>query len=118
MTHEFAQDIKSDLYKHIPEKMWKGKPIASSYREVQSMFAQELRNLTRAKLKGDVEALSAFDDYGNLKALMEFGKKAMTGSKFKGGAGSWLNAAKEKLLVPIETIGGQILKKGGRMLRK
>lgn len=118
MSHSFAQDIKSDLYKFIPDKVWKGKPIASSLRDVQAMFAQELRNRTRAALKDSPEALKAFDDYGNLKALMEFGKSAMTGSKRKGGFGGFVNSLYENATVPIKTISGQILKRTGELLKK
>jgi len=42
---------------------------------------------------------------------MEFGKKAMTGGKKKGGGGSFWSSVYENATIPAKTVGGQILKK-------
>jgi hypothetical protein len=117
ISHEFAQDVKSEMYKMMPDKLWKGKPIGSAFKEAQAAFASELRNASRRALKGSDDVLSAFDKYGNLKALMEFGQAAMTGAKKKGGFGSLLTSIYENATVPIKTIGGQVLKKAGTALK-
>jgi signal recognition particle subunit SEC65 len=118
MSHQFAQDIKSDLYKFIPDKVWKGKPVASALRDVQAMFAQELRLRTRRALKNNKEALKAFDEYGNLKGLMEFGQTAMSGGKKKGGFGGFVTSLYENATIPIKTTGGLLIKGAGNLLKK
>jgi hypothetical protein len=117
ISHEFAQDVKSEMYKMMPDKLWKGKPIGSAFKEAQAAFASELRNASRQALKGSDDVLSAFDKYGNLKALMEFGQAAMTGAKKKGGFGSLLTSIYENATVPIKTVSGQVLKKAGTALK-
>ena len=118
MSHQMAQDIKSDLYKFIPEKWYNGKPVASISTEIKGRFASELRKRTRQALKDNTEALQAFDDYGNLKALSEFGINAISGSKKKGGFGSFVSSLYENATVPAKTVGGQVLKKTGEALQK
>lgn len=108
------QDFKSGWAQDVPDKAYRGKPIAGAFRDVKNQVAA----LARQKIYEAVgpEAKQAYIDYGNLKSIEEWGQKAMTGGKFKGGAGSFLSALKDMVLVPIATIGGQTVYRAGEGL--
>jgi hypothetical protein len=115
--YEKAQAIKSGLGQFIPDKAYKGKPIASAFREVQKMFADDIRKSTYKVLK-DVDIKTDYLDYGNLKGLAEWGKTAMTGGKAKGGFGSFVSNLYDKAIIPTFTTGGKLLHKVGSSLKK
>ena len=117
MTYETAQSIKSSLDKYIPEKAFKGKPIGSAFKDIQKMFADDVRTNTYNQLK-DINIRNDYLDYGNLKNLQEWGQIAMTGARKKGGFGSFISSLYENLTIPAKTIGGQILRTGGKILTK
>lgn len=106
------QDFKSGWAQDVPDKAYRGKPIAGAFRDVKN----EVADLAREKLYEALgpEVKQAYIDYGNLKSLEEWGQKAMTGGKFKGGTGGFLSAAKDMVLTPIATIGGQTVYKVGQ----
>lgn len=112
-----AQSIKKGLAKFIPEKVYNGKPIASQFREVQSMLADDIRKSTYNILK-EVDIKTDYLDYGNLEGLIEFGKKAMTGAKAKGGFGGFVSNLYEKATIPVFTSVGYGLKKAGSAMSK
>lgn len=114
ISFEQLQKYKEGWAKFIPEKAYKGKPIASSFREIQNIAAQIARNKIYKEL-GD-EAKVAYLDYGNLKNLQELGVKALTGSKLKGGAGGFINGIKDATLTPIATTSGLTLYRIGNGL--
>ena len=114
ISFEQLQKYKEGWAKFIPEKAYKGKPIASSFREIQNIAAQIARNKIYKEL-GD-EAKVAYLDYGNLKNLQELGVKALTGSKLKGGAGGFINGIKDATLTPIATTAGLTLYRIGNGL--
>lgn len=126
--HAYAQKVKSELYRRLPQKIWKGNDIGAASAELRKMLSQELRIRTRqaiesikSSLIGEAAkraTLQAFDDYSRLKQLVEFGIKDMTGGGKKGGFGGFVTSLKENMLVPTQTIGGQLLNKGGQKLRE
>ncbi len=105
------QKFKEGWAKFVPEKAYKGKPIAGAFNDVKDVLAGKARNLIYDKLGPEVK--QAYFDYGNLKGLQELGQKAMTGSGLKGGFGSFWNTVKDMALVPTGTVGGQVLYKVG-----
>jgi len=115
--YEKAQSIKSGLADFIPDKAYKGEPIAAAFRQVQKMFADDIRSSTYKVLK-DVDIKTDYLDYGNLKGLAEFGKNAMTGGKAKGGFGGFVTNLYEKSTIPVFTSAGYILKKAGSAMSK
>jgi len=111
-----AQKIKSELDKFIPDKAFNGKPIAGSFKEVQKMLADDIRQSTYKVLKDD-NIRADFLDYGNLKGLQEWGQKAMTGAKAKAGFGSFVSNMFDKATIPALTTTGKVLLKSGKLLK-
>ena len=112
ITPEQLQQFKEGWATFVPEKAYKGKPIAGAFNDVKNIVSGVARN-TIYNIVGP-EAKQAYFDYGNLKGLQELGQKAMTGAGMKGGAGSWINTVKEMAVVPIGTVGGQTIYKVGQ----
>ncbi len=114
VSYSRLQGIKSDWAKFVPEKAYKGKPIAGAYNEVKNMAAEEARHKIYSVLGDEVK--QAYLDYGNLKGLMQWGQKAMTEGAFKGGFGSFMSAFYDITMTPIKTIGGKVIYKTGKGL--
>ncbi len=95
-----------------PAQSYQGKDIAGAFTDVKNTVSDLARKEIYKALGADGK--QAYIDYGNLKSLAEWGQTAMTGSKFKGGTGSWLTAAKDAVLTPVATIGGHVLYKVGQ----
>lgn len=115
VTLEKLQAFKQGWAKFLPDKVYKGKPVANAFKDIQNIAA----GLARKKIYdalGTTEARVAYFDYGNLKNLQELGQKAMTGSKLKGGAGSFISGLYDKVVTPIATTGGLTLYKVGEGL--
>lgn len=108
ITLEDLQNFKAGWAKFVPEKAYRGENIAGSFNEVKNNLASMARTKILSSIN-DPSVKRAYIDYGNLAGLSEWGKKAMTGAKFKGGTGGWLSAAKEALLTPIATTGGLVI---------
>jgi hypothetical protein len=105
------QTFKEGWAKLLPQKVYKGKDIAGAFNQVKNLAAQTSRSVLYNIL--GPEAKQAYFDYGNLIGLQELGQKAMTGSKLKGGAGTFVSAIKDMAVVPVGTIGGQAIYKIG-----
>jgi len=103
------QGFKEGWASHVPEKYYNGKDITQTYNNVRAELADIARNKIYSALGPDVK--QAYFDYGNLKAIQELGKKAMTGGKLKGGFGSFWSGVRDMALTPVATLGGQILYK-------
>ena len=114
VSYPRLQGIKEDWARFIPEKAYKGKPIAGAYNEVKNMAAEEARHKIYSVLGNEVK--QAYIDYGNLKGLMAWGQKAMTEGAFKGGFGSFMSAFYDTAMTPIKTIGGKVIYKTGKGL--
>jgi hypothetical protein len=112
---EQLQKYKEGWAKFLPDKVYKGKPIAGSFREIQNIAATNARNIIYKELK-NIEGKVAYLDYGNLTNLQKLGQKAMTGSKLKGGAGSFVSGIYNMVVTPIATTGGLTLYRTGQGL--
>lgn len=108
------QKFKEGWAKFVPQKAYKGEDIAGAFNDVKNSAAE----LARQKIHSNIPlaAREAYFDYGNLKNLQQFGQKAMTGAKFKGGFGSFVSGLADMLVVPAKTAGGQVLSKAGKKL--
>lgn len=111
ITLKDLQKFKEGWAKFIPEKAYKGKPIAGAANDVKDILADISRE-TIYKALGP-EAKQAYFDYGNLKGIQELGQKAMTGDKTKTLDSLW-NAVKNIAVIPVGTIGGQVIYKAGQ----
>lgn len=110
-----AQKIKSDMAKFIPDKVYQGKPIASAFKDIQSMLANDIRQTTYNALK-DQNIKIDYLDWGNLQRLQELGQKAMTGAGKQGGFGSFVSTVYQEATYPFKTLAAQALKKSGQTL--
>lgn len=114
-TLEQLQNYKKGWAKFVPDKAYRGKPIAGAFRAVSDLAADNARDTIYEALGPNVK--QAYFDYGNLQALQELGQTAMTGSKLKGGSGSFLNGLYEMATVPLGTVGGQTIYKVGDLVQ-
>lgn len=109
---EDIQKFKEGWAKFVPEKAYRGKPIAGSYKEVQNIAAGKAREILYREL-GD-EGKRAYIDYGNLKSLEELGVKAIQeGVVPVGGTGTIIQHILQKVAIPVGTVGGQTIYKVG-----
>jgi hypothetical protein len=106
------QDFKKGWAAFVPQKAYQGKDIAGAFSDVKNEAAGEARQAIYGALGPDIK--QAYIDHGNLQSLAEWGQTAMTGSKFKGGTGGLINAAKDAILTPVGTFGGLMLYKVGQ----
>lgn len=113
ISFEQLQRFKEGWAKFLPDKVYKGKPIASSFREIQNMAAQLARNKIYNAVD-DISIKAAYFDYGNLKNLEKLGQSALTGQKLKGGFGGFISGSLDMVLTPIASIGGLTLYKVGK----
>lgn len=114
-TYRTAQDIKSTLASGVPEKVWRGKPIAGSYSNVRKIMADVLREKIYSKIAPEIK--EAYLDYGNLLEISARGAKALTEAQMRGGFGSFASTVIDRLALPVRTYGGQVLKKTGEVLK-
>lgn len=108
------QKYKEGWARFIPDKAYKGQPIAGAFRELQNIAAHLARNKIYGAVGDEVKA--AYFDYGNLKNLEALGQTALTKSKLKGGAGSAVSGLLDMALIPVATTGGLALYKIGKGL--
>lgn len=113
ISMEQLQKYKEGWAEFVPEKSYKGQPIAGALNEVRSVLADSARQQIYNSLGDDVK--QAYLDYGNLTGITKLGQKAMAGSGFKGGAGQLAHSLWEMATVPAGTIGGQTLYKVGQV---
>lgn len=109
---EQLQKYKEGWAEFVPEKAYKGESIAGSLNDVRNKLAGMARKMIYDEV--GPEAKQAYLDYGNLQGIKQWGQKAMTGGKLKGGAGSFIHGIWDMATVPIGTIGGQVVYKLGQ----
>jgi hypothetical protein len=108
------QKFKEGWAKFVPEKAYKEKPITGAFNDVRNSLVDEARTTIYDQLGDDIK--QAYFDYGNLVGLQEMGQVAMTGSKLKGGAGSFISELASQAITPVATVGGQVVYKLGNGL--
>ncbi len=106
------QNFKKGWAKFVPEKAYKGKPIAGAFNDMKDTVSGVARKKIYEVL--GPEAKKAYIDWGNLQGLQELGQKAMTGGKLKGGFGGFWSAIKDMALTPAMTIGGKTVYRVGQ----
>ena len=111
-----AQKVKQGLDEFTPEKVFRGKSIASEYRTLQNDMANAIRRKTYDSL-ADVNIRKAYIDYGNLKELEKVGVKAISESGTKGGFGGFWSTMWDVATIPVKTVGGQVLYRVGNKLQ-
>lgn len=112
VSYPKLQTYKEGWAKFVPEKVYRGKPVAGAFNDVKNMAAEIAREKIYTKLGDPIK--QAYLDYGNLKGIQELGQKAMTEGKFKGGFGSFVSATYDVLATPVKTIGGKTVYRVGQ----
>ena len=110
-------DMKLQQYKEgwaafVPEKTYKGEPIAAASKEVRALAADEARSRLYNILP-DGAAKQAYIDYGNLKSIQEAGIKSIDSLRSKGVTRQVWEAIMDKAVTPIATTAGKVLYKIG-----
>ena len=113
-------DVKLQQYKEgwarfVPEKTYKGEPIAAASKEVRSLAADQARK-TLYNILPDGAAKQAYIDYGNLQSIKEAGIKSVEGLTDKSFTRKIYEAIIDKAVTPVATISGKILYKTGNGL--
>lgn len=115
----WVSDIKLQSYKEgwtkfIPEKAFRGEPIAGALNDVRNMAAQEARSILYKKLGQDVK--QAYLDYGNLQSIIEAGIKSVDPLRSKSAFRQAWEFILDKTITPIATYGGKVLYRTGEGL--
>ena len=108
------QDYKSGWAKFIPERAYKGKPIAGTLNEVRNTAAQEARAIIYDKLGESIK--QAYLDYGNLQSIIESGIKSVDPLRSKSAFKQAWEFIVDKTIIPISSYGGKTLYKTGEGL--
>jgi hypothetical protein len=105
------QEYKEGWAKFIPERAYRGKPIAGALREVQDTAA----GLAREKIYNafDDTLRQAYIDYGNLKSIAEAGIKSIDPLRSKGAFKQAWEALIDVGITPISSILGKVIYKTG-----
>jgi len=112
---EKLQEYKEGWTKFQSEQVWKGKPIASTAKEVMKMSGDMARDFIYKNTPEEVR--QAYIDYGNLKSIKEAGIKSGVGDPAKKSIskGAW-QFIMDKAITPVATTMGKILYRTGEGL--
>ena len=108
------QTYKEGWAKFVPERAYKGQPIAAALNEVRNLAAQRARKLIYDSVGPEIK--QAYIDYGNLKSIEEAGIKSIDALRSKGVTRQVWEAVMDKAVTPIATVAGKILYKTGEGL--
>lgn len=111
---EKLQDYKAGWAKFVPERAYKGQPIAGALNEIRNMAAGKARDLIYKKLGPEVQR--AYIDYSNLSNIVEEGikgSKSIDKSSFS--RAIWDNMM-DKAVTPVTSSLGKVLYKTGQGL--
>ena len=108
------QKYKEGWAEFVPEKAYKGQPIAGAVNDVRNTLAGMARQTIYGELGSNVK--QAYIDYTNLYGIKQLGIQAGTGitNVIKGGTGTSIKNILEQTTIPIGTLGGQIIYKVGQ----
>lgn len=112
---EDAQKIKSELDAFTPEKVFRGKNVASEYATLKNDMANAIRQKTYSSLQ-DVKIKQDYLDWANLHELQKIGVNAITQAGTKGGFGGFWTTMWNMTTTPVKTVGGQVLYRVGNAL--
>lgn len=108
------QDYKAGWAKFVPERTYKGKPIAGALNEVRNIAAQEARARIYESLGDTVR--QAYLDYGNLQSIIESGLKSIDPLRSKNAYRQAWEFVLDKALTPVASYGGKVLYRTGQGL--
>ena len=114
-TYKTLNNIKSEMSKRLPSKVWKGQEIASDINNLRVLFAAQARQIIRKKLPKEITDI--YDDYGSLIEIVARGEKALQRG-FDAGILGITSEAIRVIATPIATIGGKAIFEGGKLIKK
>jgi hypothetical protein len=108
------QKYKEGWAEFVPEKAYKGQPIAGAVNDVRNTLAGMARQTIYGELGSNVK--QAYIDYTNLYGIKQLGIQAGTGitSIIKGGTGTSIKNILEQTTIPVGTLAGQVIYKVGQ----
>lgn len=109
------QQYKEGWAQFLPDKTYKGEPIAAAAKQVRAIAADEARKVLYKVLPDDA-AKQAYIDYGNLRSISEAGIKSVDPLRSKGFTKQAWEFLLDKAVTPVATIGGKVLYKTGQGL--
>lgn len=113
--YEKLQEYKEGWAEFLPDASYKGKPIASSLKEVHNLMAKKAREKIYDKVGEDGK--QAYIDYGNLKSIIESGKKSIQGDPAsKSLSRDMWQFVMNKAVTPVATVAGKVLYRTGEGL--
>ena len=112
---EKLQEYKEGWAKFLPDKVYKGKPIANAFKEIQDIAAGKAREIIYKNIGANGK--QAYIDYGNLMSIIESGAKSISGDLAKKSISRdvW-QFVMDKAITPIATVSGNVLYKTGEGL--
>ncbi len=114
LSYKKLDQIKSEMAKGLPAKVWKGQDIAGELNNVRKMFSDEARKLIRKELPDNVKRI--YDEYGSLLSIMEKGEKSLQRGLDVGILGLTSEAIRRGA-TPLTTIGGKAINKAGEIIK-
>lgn len=99
VSYKKLQDYKSGWAQFVPEKAYKGKPIAGAANEVRNLAAQEARTKIYDALGPEVK--QAYFDYGNLDSITQIARKTTDELRSRGITRQIWEVVVDKALTPI-----------------
>lgn len=114
LSYKKLDQIKSEMSKGLPAKVWQGQDIAGELNNVRKMFSDKAREVIRKELPDNVKRV--YDEYGSLVSIMEKGEKSLQRGLDIGVLGLTSEAIRRGA-TPITTIGGKAINKAGEIIK-
>lgn len=108
------QMYKEGWAKFVPEKAYRGEPIAGALNEVRNLAADQARKIIYEHLGPEIK--QAYIDYGNLQSIQEAGIKSIDALRSKSWTKQVWEEVIDKAVTPVATIAGKVLYKTGEGL--
>lgn len=108
------QEYKEGWAEHLPDAVYKGKPIAGALKEVKNLATKKAREIIYHYV-GD-EGKQAYIDYGNLKSIAKAGIKSISDPAKKSLSKNAWEFLMDKAITPVATFAGKVLYKTGEGL--
>lgn len=114
ISYEKLQDYKSGWAEFVPEKFYKGEPIAGALNEIRGTMAKEARGMIYDKFGPRIK--QAYLDWGNLQSLAKEGIKGAKSMDTLSFTRKMWETVLDNIVTPVTTIGGKVLYKTGQGL--
>ena len=111
ITYSKLQNYKSGWAKFLPEKTYRGEPIAAALKEVKSIAADKARNMIYDKVSPEVK--TAYMDWGNLSNLIDEAIKTRPTPEIMSISRFIWQSLLDNVITPVTTVAGKTVYKIG-----